>query len=146
MFNFFRQLCNNGIEMTVGPYYKNPQVLDVEFKRGDKNMSCCVDLSRLDDYAGDFNKALVMILEQYLNTFLMESKRAPEPYINTSEVNVKEICEHLTEHLVEKCGVPKEIFDPGFMDKAQNSQTAKDYVKDLEKRFDDAGILPMKLK
>ena len=86
MFNFFRQLCNNGIEMTVGPYYKNPQVLDIEFKHGDKNMGCCVDLSRLDDYAGDFNKALVMILEQYLNTFLMESKRAPEPIIRNGEI------------------------------------------------------------
>ena len=86
MFNFFRQLCINGVEMTVGPYYKNPQVLDVEFKRGDKNMSCCVDLSRLDDYAGDFNKALVMILEQYLNTFLMESKRAPEPVSKETEL------------------------------------------------------------
>lgn len=79
MFNFFRQLCNNGIEMTVGPYYKNPQVLDIEFKRGDKNMSCCVDLSRLENYTGDFNERLIGILTQYLVYFLMESKRAPEP-------------------------------------------------------------------
>lgn len=86
MFNFFRQLCSNGVEMTVGPYYKNPQVLDVEFKRGDKNMSCCVDLSRIENYTGDFNERLIGILTQYLVCFLMESKRAPEPLLKETEL------------------------------------------------------------
>lgn len=146
MFNFFRQLCNNGVKMTVGQYHNNSQLLHVEFERNDIKMNCVVDLSRIENYTGDFNERLIGILTQYLFDFLMQSKRAPEPYVNTSEVNVEEICERLTEHLVENCGVQKEIFDPGFMDKAQNSQTAKDYVENFEKHFNDAGILPMKLK
>lgn len=146
MFNFFRRLCNNGIEMTVGPYYKNPQVLDVEFKCGDKNMSCCVDLSRIENYTGDFNERLIGILTQYLFCFLMESKRAPEPYMNPPEFDVEDACKRLTEHMVKDGLIPKEITDPEFMDKAVNNQITKEYVENLEKRFNDAGILPMKLK
>ena len=67
-------------------------------------------------------------------------------YMNPPEVYVEDVCKKLTEYLVEEGLVPKDIFDPGFMDKVQIYQTAKDYVENFEICFKDAEILLMKLK
>ena len=146
MFNFFRQLCKNGVKMTVGQYHNNSQLLHVEFERNDIKMNCVVDFSMIENYTGDFNERLIGILTQYLFNFLIQSKRAPEPYMNPPEFDVENVCKRLEERMVKEGLIPKEITDPEFMDKALNDQITKEYVENLEKRFNDAGILPMKLK
>lgn len=67
-------------------------------------------------------------------------------YMNPPEFDVEDACKRLTEHMVKDGLIPKEITDLEFMDKAVNNQITKEYVENLEKHFNDAGILPMKLK